>query len=345
MLYILRGCVVSTCQNLGLSMRNLGASLKRTVIALSFLIAVTPTCFSQSISPDEYVRAVALNAGGTILAEVNLDGSLTVTETLLSKNIELNGFKPIRAFALAISPNGQFLASAENQGKIQLWNLSTGSLVRTIIQSAGVWSLVFDTKGNRLAACGHGLVAIWDVNAGTEIRKWPLNGTCMRVSFDQSSQWLAAVADDVLHVWSVDGSESLEGKTHTFMVASVAFSPDGKLVATGGQGLNDGTVQLWRVGQALSESTVGKLPNSVEALTFSPDGRTLAAGGINGMVKLWSTSNGKELQTIVAHDYIAALAFSRDGYILFAATGPNLNRRSARLAWNPQTGRRLDKSR
>src|SRR5882672_9696194 len=325
-------------------MKILGAVLKRTVMALPFLAAATPTCLSQSVSPDEYVRAVALNANGTILAEVNLDGSLTVTETLTKKKIQLDGFKPIRAFALAFSPNGQFLASAETQGKIQVWNLSTGSLVRTIVQTAGVWSLTFDAKGNRLAAGGHGLVEIWDVNSGNEIRKWPIKGTCLRLSFDQSSQWLAAGAEGVLHVWNVDGSKSLEGKAHTFIIASVAFSPNGDLVATGGMGLNDGTVQLWRVGQALSESTVGKLPNTVEALTFSPDGASLAAGCTNGTVKLWSTSDGQELRTLATDDYIAALAFSSDGHTLIGATGPNLSERSGPLAWNIQTGQRLDES-
>lgn len=110
-------------------MKNLRAAVERTVIALSFLTAITSPCLSQSVSPDEYVRAVTLNGTGTILAEVNLDGSLTVTYKLLNKKIQLDGLKPIRAFALAFNPNDQFLASAETQGKIQLWNLSTGRLI------------------------------------------------------------------------------------------------------------------------------------------------------------------------------------------------------------------------
>jgi WD40 repeat protein len=135
-------------------MKNFGAVLKRMVRALSFWGALIPICLGQSVTPDEYVRAVALDANGTLLAEVNLDGSLMVTEILLKKKVQLDGFKPTRAFALAFSPNGQFLASAETQGQIQLWNLSTGGLVRAIVQSAGVWSLAFDTTGNRLAAGG-----------------------------------------------------------------------------------------------------------------------------------------------------------------------------------------------
>lgn len=325
-------------------MKSLAVVLKRTGIVLAFLATVSPTCPGQSVSPDEYVRAVALNANGTTLAEVNLDGSLTVTETLFKKKIQLDGFKPIRAFALAFSPNGQFLASAETQGKIQLWNLSTGSLIRTIVQSGGVWSLAFDANGNQLAAGGHGLVEIWDVNSGNEIRKWPVKGTCTRLSFDHSSQRLAAGADGFLYVWNLDGSESLEGKTDTFMVASLAFSPKGDFVATGGMMLKDGTVQLWRIGHDLPATTLGKLPNRVEALTFSPDGASLAAGCTNGTVKLWSTADGRELRTLATDDYIAALAFSSDGHTLIAATGPNLSERSRPLAWNVQTGQRLAES-
>ena len=318
-------------------MRNV---LKKAVVTAFFLICTIAICRSQSVSPDEYVRAVAINANGAVRAEVNLDGSLTVTETLAKAQTRLDGLKPTRAFALAFSPNGRFLAAADTQGKIQVWDLSTRNLVHTIFQPGGVWSLAFDSQGKRLAAGGHKLVCVWDPNSGDELRRWPIRDTSMSLSFDPNGKWLAAADFSVFHVWSLDGEESLEATAKGFQIGSVAFSPDGKVVATGGHGVsNNGTVQLWKIGDVLTDTTVGVLPNRVEALAFSSDGVSIAAGSPTGVVKVWSTSNGRELETLTTDNYIATLTFSGGGRILFAVTGPNLNEESALLSWNLQTGK------
>jgi WD40 repeat protein len=322
-------------------MNNAHSVLKKAVVTALFLLCTIAACLSQSISPDEYVRAVAVNANGAVRAEVNLDGSLTVTETLAKSQTRLDGLKPTRAFALAFSPNGRFLAAADTQGRIQVWDVSTRNLVHTIFQPGGVWSLAFDSQGKRLAAGGHKMVCVWDPNSGDELRKWPIRDTSMSLSFDTNGKWLAAADFSVLHVWSLDGEESLEAKVKDFEIGTVAFSPDGKVVATGG-GLgvsNNGTVQLWRIGDVLTGTAMGVLPNRVGALAFSPDGVSIAAGSPTGVVKLWSTSNGSELETLTTDDYIAALTFSGGGSTLVAVTGPNLDEKSALLSWELHTGK------
>ena len=322
-------------------MNNAHSVLKKAVAIAFFLIRTIATCRSQCISPNEYVRAVAVSTNGAVRAEVNLDGSLTVTETLAKSQTRLDGLKPTRAFALAFSPNGRFLAAANTEGKIQVWDLSTRNLVHTIFQPGGVWSLAFDSQGKRLAAGGNKLVCVWDPNSGDELRKWPIKDTSLSLSFDPNGKWLAAADFSVLHVWSLASEESLEGKAKDFEISSVAFSPDGRVVATGGHGvLNNGTVQLWKIDDVLTETTVGVLPNRVEALAFSPDGVSIAAGSPTGLVKLWSTSNGSELETLTTDDYIATLTFSGGGRNLVAVTGPNLNEKSALLSWELHTGRK-----
>jgi len=315
--------------------------LKKAVVTAFCLIWTIPTGRSQSISPDDYVRAVAVNTNGTVRAEVNLDGSLSVTETSSQTHTQLAGLRPTRAFALAISPNGKLLAAADNQGNIQVWDISTRRLIHGIFQPDGVWSLVFDSQGRQLAAGGHKLVCVWDPISGHELRRWPIRGTSTSLSFDPKGKWLA-VADDfsVLHVWNLGRGQSLEAKAKHFEIVRVAFSPDGRAVATGGSGvLQTGTVQLWRIGDVLSGTTLGVLPNRVEALAFSLDGESISAGSPAGTVKLWSISSGSELRTMTTNDYIAQLAFSRSGRTLVAVTGPNLNGKSAFLSWDLQAGK------
>jgi len=340
-----RCCTLKPC--MGHAMTNANRVLRSVVVAAaSFLSLTVPTCRSQSISPDEYVRAVALNTSGTIQAEVNLDGSLTITENSAKTQTRLDGLRPTRAFALALSPDGKLLAAADTQGKIQVWDVSTRNLVRTILQTAGVWSLAFDSQGNRLAAGGNKAVCVWDLSSGNELHRWPIRDTSTSLSFDPKGKWLAASDFSVLHLWNLDGDQSLEAKTKDFQIVRVVFSPDGRVVATGGWGvMKNGAVQLWKVGDVLAETTLGVLPNRVEALAFNPDGGSIAAGSPTGMLKLWSTSNGSELWTIATDDYIATLAFSGSGRTLVALTGPNQNERAVLLSWDVQTGKNSDSSR
>ncbi len=75
---------------------------------------------------------------------------------------------------------------------------------------------------------------------------------------------------------------TLEG--HTGWVLSVAFSPDGALLASGS---NDNTVRLWRVSDGAQLRTLEGHTDEVRSVAFSPDGRLLASGSRDGTVRLW----------------------------------------------------------
>src|SRR5882672_11461743 len=78
------------------------------IIYLVSLLLLAVNCFGQSVK-DEYVRAIALSPDGKLLAEVNLDGSISVNQILTKQKIQLDGLKPVRAFTLAFSSDGQIL--------------------------------------------------------------------------------------------------------------------------------------------------------------------------------------------------------------------------------------------
>ncbi|MBF2029334.1 MAG: AAA family ATPase [Oscillatoriales cyanobacterium C42_A2020_001] len=114
-------------------------------------------------------------------------------------------------------------------------------------------------------------------------------------------------------------------------VWSVAFSPDGTLLAAGDSA---GDIHFWRVADHQKVITCKGHTNWVCAIAFSPDGKTLASGSVGNVVKLWDVATGQCRKTLRGHaEWVIAVAFSPDGRLL-ATSGAD---RMIKL-WNPVTG-------
>jgi WD40 repeat protein len=108
----------------------------------------------------------------------------------------------------------------------------------------------------------------------------------------------------------------LEG--HTASIASVAFSPDGNLVASGSI---DNTLRLWRVDQAQLLRTTEGHPFPILSLKFTPNGANLITGSMDGKIRIWQVSNGSQLRTIDAHaGWVNGLDVSTDGRMIISGS-------------------------
>ncbi|MCU0545746.1 MAG: NACHT domain-containing protein [Oscillatoriaceae cyanobacterium Prado104] len=102
-------------------------------------------------------------------------------------------------------------------------------------------------------------------------------------------------------------------------VFAVAFSPDGKLLATCG---SDSVVRCWEVTSGREILTCKGHRDWVRSVAFSSDGKTLASSSSDRTVKLWDCSNGECLQTYQGHsNWVGSIAFSPDGKILASCSG------------------------
>jgi WD40 repeat protein len=249
--------------------------------------------------------AVASSADGGMLACAAGDGTVRGRDVRTGRPIDsaLGGFGRFPA-KLALSRDGRILASAAHDGTIRLWDLSTGRPLGSPLSRRGFcFSLAFSNDGRILAAGGSDTILLWNVRTH-ELLGRPLTGHTDApgaLAFGPDGHTLASTSiDGSIRLWDVRTHAQIGepmGGDESF--TSVAFSPDGRRLASGDQH----AVRLWDIG---SRSQIGaplrELTGVVRNVAFTPDGRTITATGDDGSVRRWTGllwRNGAELRTEV----------------------------------------------
>jgi WD40 repeat protein len=223
-------------------------------------------------------------------------------------------------WGFAVAPDGQSLATANSWGTVTILDARTGT-VRDTLAGHSLWArgVAYSPDGKWLASGGDDkTVLIWDLASrqttglpvfvagtvgllGTPLKQGPLLAAC------------------ALSAGEAQPLRRLEG--HTDAVYRLAFSPDGKYLATTGY---DGRVILWDTTTWQAHWTQHNHFPQSWSVAFSPDGRYLAAGCGSlhqGRVVLWETATGREVHMLKGHsNVVAGVAFSLDGRYLASAS-------------------------
>jgi WD40 repeat protein len=217
-----------------------------------------------------------------------MDGSAWVYEVSGGLIGTLRGHDD-EVLSLRFSPDGRSIVTASMDGTARIWSVRDDTLP-TILGHRGEVRAVFSPDGKRIATSGWGDTArLWDVRGQSFI---PLRGhgdSIFSIQFDrEGTQLVTASADCVARTWALDG-RPLEVFSHpgVGMVKTAAFSPDGKLIATG---CRDSTVWVWRRdGSVLDRFEVGAW---VSHLEFHPDGKRLLVARGHAPVVLLTLESG-----------------------------------------------------
>ena len=264
--------------------------------------------------------------------------SATINKLTTTKIIEIPGGEPI--FSVAVSPNGETLASGGLDDIVRLWDTATGEPLGDPLtgHELAVESLVFSPDGTTLATgSSDTTVRLWDTTTGQPLGN-PLTGHTggiNSVTFSPDGTRLAtASVDDDIRVWSVDTGETIgEPLTgHWSSVIDVAFSPDGRRLVSGA---DDATVRLWNAdtGQAIGAPLTGH-ESIVYAVTFTPDGERVVSSSRDGTVRMWDPAAGTPL---TGHsDSVLSVAFSPAGDRLASASFDATVR-----TWDVETGQQV----
>jgi WD40 repeat protein len=310
------------------------------------------------------LNSLSFSPNGNLLASGSLDGAIKLWDTspqqevipLDSSHLVGDG---IVGDGISFSPDRQLLASTqkavyENQKNlIKLWDVASHKEI-TILTGHWHWikSVNFSPDGQWLAsAAWDHTIKLWNIRAcietttceASETLELPSSQFVESVSFSPNGKLLASAGNvgwgqnNDIQIWDV-ATRPINSKPikilqgHKNFIASIRFSPDGKLLASAA---SDHTIKIWDVDAGIEIKTLEGHRDQVNEVSFSPDGKLLASASNDETIKLWNITTGIEIRTFTEHTgSVSRVIFSPDGKWLVSSSGDNTIK-----LWDVATGK------
>jgi len=269
------------------------------------------------------------------------DGSVLIGDFPLLRTIDLQTGAILRTnrghdrglLNIAVTSDGSRAFTTSLDETVRVWDLNNGQVVRRFTESSAILGEAALSPDGRtvLASSTDGTATLWDVETGTEVHRFVDDQPINTVSFSADGH-IALVGTGYENVgkiepghiimWDVDtGAEIQRFTGHPYAVTAVAFSPDGRVVASVGHGA---LAVLWDVETGTEihrlEDYWVDSPWGIEAyldVAFSPDGKQLYASHDDGNIIVWDVKSGQKIRELAGHKTtVMGISFSHDGQLL-----------------------------
>ncbi|HSF75504.1 MAG TPA: AAA-like domain-containing protein [Microcoleus sp.] len=240
---------------------------------------------------DKISRAI-FNYSGQIIVSASDDKTIKIWQKDGKLIHDIKGHRGLIT-SVSFSPDGKIIASASTDGTFKLWKINGKEFLSLKVERGWITSASFSPDGQIIAAAG---------NDGT-VKLWSLTKIVEKLQKQQSIE--ASTDIKLLRTLQIESDK----------IMSVAFSPDGAMLATASAG---GTARVWsKDGTPLS---LLKHTSGVTNISFSPDSQMLLSASTDKMVRLWNI-DGTLLKTLKGNkDAVWSASFSPDGKAIASAS-------------------------
>jgi WD40 repeat protein len=199
-------------------------------------------------------------------------------------------------YCVAFSPDRTTLATSHHNEKVHRWKINGAPIGngKGYDEQGEVYAVAFSPDGKYLYSGGTAaFIRQWDVATGQQVGEaWAATGSLDVNSLAVSTDGTVAASydDHAVRLWKAGSATPiLTLRGHTQKIFYVAFSPDGRAVASAS---TDGTVRVWNASTGTPLATLPSGNGEYDAVAFSPDGKQLAAGGDGMVVQVWDLDVG-----------------------------------------------------
>jgi WD40 repeat protein/uncharacterized caspase-like protein len=270
------------------------------------------------------ITSVAFSPDGKLLATAGGEDKL-VKLWQVSTGLEIRTLvgHSGNVYTVAFSPDGQLIASSSADNTVRLWDVTTGRQVRVLDVTTLTRSVAFSPDGHWLVGgLSEGTIRLWDtrqnyISKDLNSRNRASGDFTERInalSFSADSRWIASAHDDkTARLWDVTTGDLKHAFGQDGSVTGVAFSPDGKRLATLS---SDFKLRIWS-----TDNAYRSLYTDVElytSLSFTSDGKFLVLAGGGGW-NILDATNFHEIKAYVTNINTGALAVSPDGKLFATA--------------------------